>query len=304
MIALSLASWGSWTITLAWALWWFDVAFSLASILLIFPIMRLHHLDLKNVIATLLFPFVPCVVASGSGGLIAAALQDPNHALLTLVVSYVLWGIGQAFSVVVLGMYFQRLCLHSLPPKEAIVSVFLPVGPLGQGGFALQQLGRVALEVFPANGAFGTAAVNVDPARIGETVYALGVFLAILMWGAGLVWLVLALVTIFTTKGGFPFNMGWWGFTFPLGVFTTCTGMLAGELDSTFLKVLTMVSERVLECRGYRSMLTSLQIFSCSVLALWLLVAARTLLQAITGEIFHAPCLKELRPKEEQRSSR
>ncbi|KAH8894119.1 hypothetical protein GQ53DRAFT_644050 [Thozetella sp. PMI_491] len=283
MITLTLDRWGSWTITLAWSFWWLDVALSIASLFLVFPIIRSHHLDLKNVTAALLFPFVPCVVASGSGGLLAGALQDPNHALVTLIVSYVLWGIGQAFSVVVLGMYFQRLCLHSLPPKEAIVSVFLPVGPLGQGGFAIQQLGRVALSNFPVTGAFGTATVQVDPARIGETFYAVGIFLAIVMWGAGFVWLTIALVTIATTKN-FPFNMGWWGFTFPLGVFTTCTGLLAGELDSTFLKVLTMI-------------------FSLSVVALWLLVATRTLLQVITGEMFHAPCLKDLRPKESQHHS-
>lgn len=74
----------------------------------------------------------------------------------------------------------------------------------------------------------------------GQVLYVLGVFVALVMWGAGLGWLVLAATSIISTQS-FPFNMGWWGFTFPLGVFATCTGTLAKELDSLFFRVLTMV---------------------------------------------------------------
>jgi hypothetical protein len=35
----------------------------------------------------------------------------------------------------VMVIYLQRLTLHKLPSKAVIVSVFLPLGPLGQGGY-------------------------------------------------------------------------------------------------------------------------------------------------------------------------
>lgn len=140
--------------------------------------------------------------------------------------------------------------VHHLPARELIVSVFLPVGPLGQGGFAIQQLGRVArdLAFLPLSGATavagGAAAGNQEDALTvvsgGHVLWVLGVFLGLVMWGAGLGWLVLAATSIASTQT-FPFNMGWWGFTFPLGVFATCTGLLAEELDSIFFRVLTMV---------------------------------------------------------------
>lgn len=202
--------------------------------------MHRHRPQLNETTAALLLPVVPAVVASASGGILAEALPNTDYAITTLVTSYILWGIGESFSMFILAMYFHRLTVHHLPPREIIVSVFLPVGPLGQGGFGIQQLGKVALKLLPQTASFGQ--VGTDAIHGGEVLYMVGIFMALIMWGAGLGWLMLAGASILTTAS-FPFNMGWWGFTFPLGVFTTCTGMLAQELSSTFFRVLTMVCE-------------------------------------------------------------
>ena len=68
----------------------------------------------------------------------------------------------------------------------------------------------------------------------------MGVFLGLVMWGFGMVWLAIALISIRRIKN-FPFNMGWWGFTFPLGTMAACSGSLATNLDSDFFRVATMV---------------------------------------------------------------
>ncbi|KJZ79299.1 hypothetical protein HIM_01450 [Hirsutella minnesotensis 3608] len=277
MMILCCEHWGSWLVYLAWGFWWADAALSMATcISMPFIVMHRHKPGLHNTTAALLLPIVPTVVASSTGGIVAAALPDRSHALATLVASYILWGIGETLAGCVLALYFHRLTVHSLPPREVIVSVFLPVGPLGQGGFAIQQLGRVALDRLPDTTVFRAA--GLDPARGGEVLYVLGVFLGLVMWGFALVWVAFALISLVTTQS-FPFNMGWWGFTFPLGVWATCASMLAVNLDSTFFKVATMI-------------------ISMAVLLLWLLVAARTMQLVLTGDIFFAPCLKDLREKE------
>lgn len=231
--------WGDWLVYLAWAFWWFDALVSMATaISMPFIVMLYHKPGLEKTTAALLLPIVPAVVAAATGGIVAEALPDNGHAVTTLVASYVLWGIGQALSACVLALYFQRLTVHSLPPKEVIVSVFLPVGPLGQGGFGIQQLGKVALKVIPKTGVFQAA--GIDPTRGAETLYVLGVFLGMVMWGFALVWVCFALISLANTQH-FPFNMGWWGFTFPLGVWATCTSGLATNLDSEFFKVATTV---------------------------------------------------------------
>jgi tellurite resistance protein TehA-like permease len=67
------------------------------------------------------------------------------------------------------------------------------------------------LEVFPK-----TKTLDLVPNAAG-ILYVLGVIVSLLMWGFGLVWLFLALAMVVQSKG-FPFSMGWWSFTFPIGL--------------------------------------------------------------------------------------
>ena len=71
-------------------------------------------------------------------------------------------------------------------------------------------LGKLAKAVFPVTG--------VIPAvpRAGETFYLVGILTGIILWGFSIVWFVVAVIMI-AVSGGFPFNMGWWGFVFPVG---------------------------------------------------------------------------------------
>lgn len=75
----------------------------------------------------------------------------------------------------------------------------------------------------------------LDPIA-GPMAYVLGVFISLIMWSFGLIWLVFALATV-VYSSPFPFNMGWWGFTFPLGVYAANSIELGLELDLMFFKV-------------------------------------------------------------------
>lgn len=68
----------------------------------------------------------------------------------------------------------------------------------------------------------------------------MGAFIAMIMWGFGLIWLWFALASF--TRGKFYFNIGWWAFTFPLGVFTTATTQMGKEFNSVVFDVLGTVS--------------------------------------------------------------
>jgi tellurite resistance protein TehA-like permease len=87
-----------------------------------------------------------------------------------------------------------------------LVSVFLPLGPLGQGGAGIIQLGVIAQEI----GYISTDFANV--------LYGAGILIALLMWGYAIVWLVFAVVQVGSRLTKLKFSIAWWGFTFPLGI--------------------------------------------------------------------------------------
>ena len=216
--------------------------------------------------AVWLLPIVATIVAAATGGIVAGVLPD-THALWTIIVSYILWGCGVPLAMFTMVIYFHRLTMHSLPPREVIVSVFLPLGPIGQGAFGIMTLGRDALKVF---GRTDTVPAALDDLA-GRLFYANGLMIGIIMWGFGIVWLFFAIAAI--TRSKFPFNLGWWGFTFPLGVYATATVAISQELPSLFFKVLGTI-------------------FSLSVVFLWIIISIGTIRKIIKGEMFVAPCVK------------
>ena len=265
-VALCVPVWGGRTPYVAWGLWWIDVAVSIACCLwLPFQMMTTHQMRHETMTAAWLLPIVAPIVAAASGGVVASILPNPHHAVITIVTSYVLWGIGVPLAMVVLTMYFHRLAIHKLPPQEVIVSVFLPLGPMGQGGYAVMQLGIQAAKRFPETGTLHSMS--------GEILYILGWAVAMILWGFGLVWLFFAIASI--SRSRFPFNMGWWGFTFPVGVFTMSTITIGEELPSAFFRILGTV-------------------FAISVILLWGVVAAGTVKNLCFGKLVEAPCLREM----------
>jgi tellurite resistance protein TehA-like permease len=169
--------------------------------------MAVHEVKLRNMTAAWLLPVVSTIVASASGGIVAEIIPVPRDAYATLLTSYVLLGTGLPLALLILGVYFLRLTTYQLPPKEVVVSTFLPLGPLGQGGFAWIQLGKQAQRLFR-----DTRSLNNTGVYAGDILYVVGFIIALTLFGFGLVWFFFAVATIRQT-GRFPFNVGWWGFS-------------------------------------------------------------------------------------------
>jgi hypothetical protein len=71
-------------------------------------------------------------------------------------------------------------------------------------------LGKDAKQMFSENHSLP----HVEHA--GDMLYVIGFIVGLILWGFAIVWFVVAVIMI-ATSGGFPFNMGWWGFIFPVG---------------------------------------------------------------------------------------
>lgn len=283
MCALSaIPAWGPGPfVTFTWSLWWIDAIVSIF-ICIGLPLLQFtrHTQTLNQVSGVWFLPVVSTIVASATGGLVAEHLP-PSHAKLTLTVCWILWGTGFGLAFLLMSLYYARQAIHKIPPAQLIVSTFLPLGPCGQGAFALLQLSSVLYKLSKnTDSALGSMATtpNDDVAQMMATaIYAVTVPIALVIWGLGLVWLSLAVSSLIDLwlVSKLTFNLGWWGFTFPLGVFAVATIKLASELDSGAFRVLATV-------------------LSLSEVLLWAFIAVFTLVKAIKGEIFFSPCLAEL----------
>jgi tellurite resistance protein TehA-like permease len=185
---------------------------------------------LSTMTAGWLLPAVAPIVAAATGASVAAVL-NPYQALVTIMVSLALLGLGLPMALVIITVYFHRLTTHGLPPLEHMASVFLPLGPLGQGGYAAQKLGAQALKTLVAMDSLPA----VGSVVAGQVFYVVGFIFAWILWGFGTVWLFFAIFSISPRK--FPFGLGWWAFTFPLGVYAMSTLTLGQELPSLFMRI-------------------------------------------------------------------
>ena len=197
--------------------------------------MSYHRHELEEMTALYLIPIVAVVIAATSGALVGSAIPNRYHQLWTLIISYIYWGLGSCLSWIVLTLYFLRMTTHKPLKREVIVSLLLPIGPLGLSGFSIISLGKLAKHLFPSVHAIPHAQ------NAGDVFYLTGMLAGLILWGFAIVWFVVA-VAMIVLSGGFPFNMGWWGFIFPVGVFTLLTITLGEELESRFFKVLSCVS--------------------------------------------------------------
>jgi C4-dicarboxylate transporter/malic acid transport protein len=254
---------GPQAVSVATSLWVVDVALALISGWLVPYLMfsRQSH-RIESMTAVWLLPIVPAEVAAASGALLAPHL-DVTHAQLVLGSSVVLWTLSVPLALGILSILFMRLALHNIPPSDMAVSGWLTLGPLGTGALAMLLMGSDATQILA-----GTAL-----APLSAVVHGVALFTGLLLWGYGAWWWVMAIImTIHHARTSLPFNMGWWAFTFPLGVYTAATFALGRELQAPQFTTLAAA-------------------FVVLLAAFWVTVTARTAHGAWQGYLFRAPCL-------------
>lgn len=259
--------WGDAMVEVAGVLWWIDVALSVGcgTLLPYFMFTRQEH-RMDQMTAVWLLPIVAAEVAAASGGLLVPCLPPGGEQMTILVTSYVLWSLSVPVALGIITILFLRMALHKLPPDSMAASSWLPLGPLGTGALGMLLLGADAPAVLGAHGLESAGAV----------ANGVGLIAGLLFWGAGLWWVLLAsLITFRHFRAGIPFNLGWWGYTFPLGVYTVATFRLAALLHFDFFAIFGALLFAVLA-------------------VMWTFVAALTVHGGWKGHLFVSPCIAKV----------
>lgn len=256
---------GDVAVHIAHALWYVDVFLAVAIAWIVpFCMYNRQQHQLNNMTAVWLLPIVACEVAATSGGLLLGHIDATQQVVGILFGSYMLWGISVLPAFAILTILMLRLALHQLPSKELAISSWLALGPIGTGALALLVLGEQAPQVLSV----------IGMESLGLFAQQAGLIASLILIGFGLWWLGIAvLTTLKHAQRDLPFNLGWWGLTFPLGVFTLAILNLAHQTHLHFIYVF-----------GYA--------FATALVMLWIIVASKTFKGFYQGHLIFSPCLK------------
>lgn len=260
-----IAIYGDAAIQIAQLLWFVDVILAVGiGILVPFCMFHKQEHQLHTMTAMWLLPIVACEVAATSGGLLLAHMEASQQAIGILFASYMLWGMSVLPAFGILTILMLRLALHKLPSKELAITGWLALGPIGTGALALLVLGAQAPQVLTL--------IHLE--SLGVFFQNAGIVASFMLLGFGVWWFAIAvLTTLKHAATELPFNLGWWGLTFPLGVFTLAILNVGHQLQVNFIVDTGLA-------------------FAAILMMLWLMVMVKTVQGIYQGNLFFSPCLK------------
>lgn len=181
-----------------------------------------HQHTIRKLTGLWLMPVVPAEVTAASVGTLIPHMANLAVRRELVVIGLGLWAFSVPLAFLMLGFLFLRLALYRLPPAEMAISTWISLGTLGTGIMALLDIGRNLPNTLGA---------------IGTVMNGAAVVMSFGLWGFGLWWLALSVATtLHTARRHLPFNLGWWGLTFPLGVFTGGTDFLYEDVHVALLQ--------------------------------------------------------------------
>jgi C4-dicarboxylate transporter/malic acid transport protein len=204
-----------------------------------------------------LMPIVPPMVSAAAGGLLIPHMAAGTGRATMLYGCYAMFGLSLFAALIIISMIWSRLALYGTSGTARVPTLWIVLGPLGQGITAAGLLGGAA-----------SLAVAPDLAR-GMNVFA--VLFGVPVWGFAVLWIVLATaLTVRTLRRGMPFALTWWSLTFPVGTFVTGTTQLAVHTGLPAFRVAAVIA-------------------FVGLLSTWGLVAVRTTRGSVGGSLFAPP---------------
>ncbi|CAK5268826.1 unnamed protein product [Mycena citricolor] len=222
-----------------------------------------HQHSLQAMSPLWLLPVVTLIVASSTGGIVAAAF--PGHqsvVALTTAVSFTMLAMGLSVALMMITVYLMRCIIHGPLDTGIILSSFVVLGPLGQGGFSLLQ-----------NSA-NLSLIDLGPLITASSIQGACLCAAWVLFSMGIIWLCIAVMVIGNTlvQKRIPFSVGYWGMIFPNGVFALLAVQLGVVLDSKVMSYIGVV-------------------LSIGVFLLWVFVVTKTIPAIWNTTVFHSPCV-------------
>lgn len=138
----------AWT-TAVYVLWWIATVASFYTAFVTFFLSTIgkskraeKRMDTSNLTMAYLLPVVTLTVSASCGCVIAPDLASLNLVIVTSLVCFVMWAIAVVLGFIIVTVNFWRLFIHRVPVTGQVFTMFLPIGYLGQGAYAIMLFGR------------------------------------------------------------------------------------------------------------------------------------------------------------------
>lgn len=225
--------------------------------------------QLDKVSPVLLLPIVTSTVTSASGALISNAFNHVSIIIAMIIICTMLCAVAIFAAFVVLGVIFTKLFSYGLPKNNTSFTMFVPIGVMGQGSWAIllisKQLVRVVVESKGGFTNIGLSAIENEELNpvIENLILTFGIFGAISLTSFGILitlWSILSVGYWYVGKArkvlsinkhedrSFKINshhVYWtptmWAATFPLGTIALSTHELYQLTDIIGFKIVSTI---------------------------------------------------------------
>lgn len=167
-----------------------------------------------------LMPVVPPMVSAATGAALVTHLPEGGPRVAMLAGCYALFTLALVFALFIVALLAAEFRDGGLPPLQALPTMWIPLGIVGQSIAAANNLGTAAGH-----------AVGHDTAT---ALHLFGLGYGLLMGTVMIV--VIAAVCVLTARAfrqGLTFTMSWWSFIFPVGACAVGMGAfgVAGDFE-------------------------------------------------------------------------
>jgi C4-dicarboxylate transporter/malic acid transport protein len=245
-------------VDLAWVLWTtgtFGGLFTAATI----PYLMFTQLNVEPDAAFggWLMPVVPPMVSAATGALLIPHMAPGTGRTTMLYGCYAMFGLSLVAALIIIAMIWSRLALYGTSGTTRVPTLWIVLGPLGQG--------------ITAAGLLGANAALAVPDEMADGMNVFAVLFGVPVWGFAVLWIALATqLTVRTLRRGMAFALTWWSLTFPVGTFVTGTTQLANHTGLPAFRLAAAIA--------YAGLLFT-----------WGLVALRTARGSLRGNLFAPP---------------
>lgn len=191
--------------------------------------------------SSLLLPIISLVVSSGTSSLFGMSDVFVHHfsrniQLLTMVITLLVWLNSITLVLLVFSIYFWNLYVNSLPPSGKIFTMFICIGPCGQGAFAIENLGENVKKYISLYHTYADQSKNLIAQSVAAQAKVMGIVGGFFLLSMGFFFTVIAIVSIITYSNNnvYHFNKGWLAMTFPLGTMALGTRTVYDHYEQYF----------------------------------------------------------------------